>query len=390
MEEKLDPYNHQRLYEAWKENPHNPNVSKINNSTIRQYLSDMEQGKNISRFSPKGARSYNRLNHLRQKVFFIAELLEKHEKLKDITKATENNLHNLFDGMRKGKIKRLDGNTYTCVGDYVKVFKAFWHWHQTAQGKTGKTIADITLELDTSVNKQPEFVYFTEDQFNDMIKIADEDMKVLMLFLFDTGMRVTEMKNIKVSDFSNDFKEVNIRQETSKTFGRRIKLMMCSEIIRNYIKTMQIQKENFIFNLSPTIMNQRLNKIGKQILGKEELTLYDFRHSSACYWYPRYPNIQGLLYRFGWKKIEMAHYYARFLGMEDTITEENLLLGVTKTELEQEVKKQKRLIEKLSEAIKERNSQDATINPQLQQEIDKMKKTLINIVKTVGNIKNSV
>ena len=37
----------------------------------------------------------------------------------------------------------------------------------------------------------------------------------------------------------------------------------------------------------------------------------------------------------------MAHYYSRFLGMEDTVTEESMLLGVTKTELEKEISKLK-------------------------------------------------
>jgi len=344
----LDPYNHQKLYENWKKKPYNPYVSKANNQIIKQYVFDMEIGKNISRHSQKGARSYTRLNHLRQKSFFIAELLEKYQKVKDITQVKEDNLHKLFDDMRKGKIKRLDGNVYTSVGDYVKIFKAFWHWYQIVNRKKGIEISDITLELDSSTEKEPEFVYFTEEQLNEMIRIADDDMKVVMLFLYDTGMRVTEMKNIKVSDFSDDYKSVTIRKETSKTFGRKIKLMMSSEVIKKYIKTMQLAKDNFVFKLAPNEMNKKLNAIGNKILGKDNMTLYDIRHSSACYWYPRYPDIKGLLYRFGWKKLEMALYYARFMGMDDTISEEDLLLGVTKTELEKEIGQLKKEVGELS------------------------------------------
>jgi integrase len=334
----LDIYNHKKLHENWKINPHNSNVSKSNNKTIKQYVLDMEQGKNISRHSKKGARSYTRLNHARQKIFFIAELLEKHFKLKDITKVDRDKIHQLFDDMRKGNIKKLNGGTYKSVGDYVKTFKAFWHWYQRIKSDKGIAIPDITIDLDTS-GEEPEFVYFSEAQFNEMIKLADPDMKVIMLFMYDTGMRVTEMKNIKVSDFLNNFKEVNIRNETSKTFGRRIKLMMCSEVIEKYIKTMDLKPNNYVFKLETKVMNNRLKFVGRQILKVDNLSLYDIRHSSACYWYPKYPNIQGLLYRFGWKKLNMAHYYARFLGMEDTITEEAMLAGVTKSEIEREVKK---------------------------------------------------
>jgi len=334
---KLDPYNQKELYERWKINPNNSNVSKANNKIIHKYIFDMEIGKNVSRHSRKGARSFIRLNRVRQKIFFISELLEKYQGLKDMTKVTEDQVHRLFSDMRKGKIKRLDGGVYKSTGDYVKVFKAFYHWYQRV---SPKPIQDITNDLDTSV-ELPEFNYFTEEQLNEMIKLADEDMKVLMLFLFDTGIRVTEMKNVKVSDFLNNFTELNIREETAKTFGRRIKLMMCSNIIKKYVETLELKEDNYVFGLDVKTMNNRLNKIGEKVLGKKNLSLYDIRHSSVCYFYPRYPNVQGLLYRFGWKKLSMAHYYARFLGMEDTISEADLLLGVTKTELEKDIKKLK-------------------------------------------------
>ena len=345
---KLDPYRHKEMYEKWKLNPNNPNVSKANNNIIQNYIFDMEIGKNVSRFSPKGTRSHIRLNKSRQKIFFICELLEKHTKVMNVTKVTEDQMHKLFNDMRTGKIRKINGGIYKSTGDYVRVFKAFWHWHQKV---SSKKIKDITEDLDTR-EETPEFIYFTEEELNDMLKLADPDMKVLMVFLFDTGMRVTEMKNIKVSDFLNDFKEVKIREETAKTFGRRIKLMMCSDVVRNYIDIMDLKSDNFVFKLHTSHMNKRLKKIGKNALAKEGLTLYDFRHSSACFWYPRYPNIQGLLYRFGWKKIEMAHYYARFLGMEDTISEGDLLLGVTKTELEKEMIKMKKELEHFKEAFK--------------------------------------
>ncbi len=358
---KLDPYNQKEIYERWKSNPYNSNVSKVNNQIIKTYIFDMEKGKNISRHSPKGARSHIRLNKLRQKIFFIAELLEKNYKIKDITEVTEDNMLSLFSKMRDGRIKKLDGGVYKSTGDYVKVFKAFYHWFMKS---SKKPIKDITEDLDTSV-EIPKFNYFSEDQLNDLLRVADEDMKVLMLFLMDTGIRVTEMKNIKVSDFLKDFTELNIREETSKTFGRRIKLMMCKDVIKKYISIRDLKEDNFIFHLDIKVMNNRLNKIGEKILGVKNLTLYDFRHSSACYWYPRYPNVQGLLYRFGWKKLEMAHYYAQYLGMEDTITEESLLLGVTKTELEKEMELVKRQMQQMktqmTKMFKEKYERDGAV-----------------------------
>jgi hypothetical protein len=72
------------------------------------------------------------------------------------------------------------------------------------------------------------------------------------------------------------------------------------------------------------------------------MSLYDFRHNSACYWLPRYKSESALKYRFGWKKSEMVHYYTEFLGMKDTIQNEDLYVDITKTELEQQIEQERK------------------------------------------------
>jgi hypothetical protein len=57
-----------------------------------------------------------------------------------------------------------------------------------------------------------------------------------------------------------------------------------------------------------------------------------------------------LKYRFGWKKSEKVHYYSELLGMKDTISEDDLLVDVTKTEIEQRLTKS----EKEKEIMQER------------------------------------
>jgi hypothetical protein len=81
------------------------------------------------------------------------------------------------------------------------------------------------------------------------------------------------------------------------------------------------------------------------------ITMYDFRHSSACYWLPRYKSESALKYRFGWKKSEMIHYYTELLGMKDTIAEEDILIDVTKTEIEKQLQKTQKENELLQEKM---------------------------------------
>ncbi|OGJ15931.1 hypothetical protein A3K74_02435 [Candidatus Pacearchaeota archaeon RBG_13_33_26] len=351
-EEVRDIYKHKQRYEHWKEKKEIKGITKSNADLIIKFINDMSLGLNISKGSKKGARSPIRLNTLRGRVVFLIKELEK-RKVKDIRKVTKEQLHKLFEDMRSGVLSNRLNQPYKSTGDYIKVFKTFWHWYQ----KTSKAkIEDICEELDTRGEK-PKFVYFTEQDFNKILREADADLKPILVLAFDSGVRVTELMNIKVSDFSNNFKELNIRDETSKTFGRKIKLMLCSEQIKKYVSLMDLKDNDFLCKMNPPEINKKLRALGKKVLLPEQtkfkhLTLYDFRHSSACFWLPRYKSESALKYRFGWKKSDMIHYYTEFLGMKDTITKDDLYLDITKQELEKEVENLRKEHEKMKRLFK--------------------------------------
>ena len=182
-----------------------------------------------------------------------------------------------------------------------------------------------------------------------------------MMLIYDAGIRApTELVNIQVSDFFNDFKELHIREEISKTFGRRIKLMLCSDLIKEYVRKMNLQSSDYLFNILPQTTNKYLKRLAIKVLGDKvspagqkysQLSMYDFRHNSCCYWLPRYKSESALKYRFGWKKSEEIHYYSEFLGMRDTISEEDMLIDVTKTEIEKQLAKSEREKELMKEEI---------------------------------------
>lgn len=137
-------------------------------------------------------------------------------------------------------------------------------------------IIDITLDLDTKQEK-PRWVYLTESQVKQLYEAAKFEYRALMMFLFDTGIRSpTELMNVKVSDFFNDFKELNIREETSKTFGRRIKLMMCTQLLRDYVKTKKLTPEDYLFQISPPGVNKYLKRLATRILGDELSPAFSF------------------------------------------------------------------------------------------------------------------
>lgn len=250
--------------------------------------------------------------------------------------------------MRSGEIVRRDGREYQSTGDYVKAFKTFWHWHMRVRRKQGEVVPDICGDLDDSRAKAP-WVYLTEEDVRTLCRHARFTQRALMLFLFDSGIRSpSELLNVRVNDLSDECATLRIRQETSKTFGRTIHLLLCPSVLREYIRERQLSATDYLFSFTPAVMNRYLRRLAIRVLGEgqtaggsrySELTLYDFRHASACYWLPRYKSESALKYRFGWKRTDMIHYYTELLGMRDTITREDLYLGEEKTELDQRLAK---------------------------------------------------
>ena len=347
---KVDPYKHKERYLSWKESVKNgiPELSEENSKIVLDYVFDMEHGLNISGKNKKGSRSYTRLNSLKQRMIFLSKKFDEIYNLKDITKITERDLHMFFSGMRNGTIKRVDGGIYKDPANFVKIFKAFWHWHQKVNRKEGINIKDVTIDLDTSKEK-PSWVYLTEEQIARLCENVNFKYKTLITFLFDTGIRApSELVNIKVSDLHNNCRELTVRDEVSKTFGRRIKLMLCSRVLKEYIEINNLQQEDYLFPIKPNTVNEYLKKHGKKLFGDikslagqkySELTMYDFRHCACCYWLPRYKSESALKYRFGWKKSDKIHYYSDMLGMRDTINEDDMLIDLTKTEIEKKLVK---------------------------------------------------
>jgi integrase len=369
---KIDPYKHKERYLGWKEivNEGIPEISKSNSYIILQYLSDMEKGINVASKSVKGSRSFIRLNTLRSKLCFISKKFKELYNLDKITDVSEDQLISFFSDMKNGAIKRLDGGQYLSVDTYSKGFKAFWHWWMKINKKKGFEVVDITQDLNTKQEK-PKWVYLTEEQVRQLCDNSKYEYKVMIMFLFDTGIRApTELVNIKVSDLFNDCKEVNIRDEISKTFGRRIKLMLCSDLLKNYIKEKNLSSEDYLFTTNYSQANQYLKRLSTRIFGEKEspagekfsnLSLYDFRHISCCYWLPRYKSESALKYRFGWKNSDKIHYYSELLGMKDTIAEEDMLVDITKTEIEKQLEKSRNENDILQDRIKNMEFQMAQI-----------------------------
>lgn len=364
---KKDPRNTKDQYLGWKERgmPF-PDVLDSLAVVLREYIIDMEIGANTSPLSPRGSRSFARVNNLRSRVKKLALYFQKYLRITswDDLVSSERDILLFFKLLREGEVTPIGDRPIKAVGSFVKVFKAFWHWYMRVQKKKGFVLPDVTRELDAQ-DAKPSFNYLSVEDVQDLADEANRYHKVLMWFLFDSGIRApTELMNVRVSDLEWSAEDklfyLTIRDEVSKTFGRKIKLMICSRILKRFIAFKS--KDEYVFTKSPQRVNQYLKRLGHRILGigvegekpgqlRKGLTMYDFRHSSACYWTLRYKSESALKYRFGWKKDEMILYYTDWLGMRDTISDVDMYVEVSKTELERQVAEEDRKIEELKEQL---------------------------------------
>lgn len=332
---RVDPYKHKERYERWKYERHAalPSVSDVNAELIRSFLFDMELGINTARASRRGPRSHIRLNTLKAHLTILARWFEKSHQLESLADCTQELAARVFGDIRSGVIRRKDGKPYASAGDLVKDFKTFWHWHIKRQRQAGAAVEDIAYHLDARVRK-PKWVYLTAEQVYSLCDAATFKYRVLMMFLLDSSVRSpSELVNLRVGDFSEDFTRLHIRDDISKTFGRRINILLCSQLLRDYVRHESLQSEDRMFPISPAVTNRYLKRLATRVLGTgispagkpySSFTLYDFRHAAACFWLPRYKSESGLKYRFGWKQSDRIHYYTEMLGMRDTIRPEDI------------------------------------------------------------------
>lgn len=339
-----DIYNIKERWGYWKEN-HFTNVPKgirkDNWNLLIDFLKDMEIGLNTGKV--KGKRDVGTLLNLssHNKLFL------QHFK-KSLSELTKTDLHKFENDISTGKILKRNKKKYIAFGNYIKDFKVFWSWLI----RTNQVEEDITEDL-TSKTEKPHWVYLNEKDIRMFFNHLSFDYRVLCFFAFDTGARVTELMNVQIKDFSNDFKKVNIKEETAKTFGREINLKLSSDLVKGFVKQNNLKDDDFLIQKKPFGINKYLKYHCGKMFGKDkeshpkskgkfgDFTLYDIRHNSSCYWFNRYPTHKGLMYRFGWRKSDKIEYYSEFLGVADEITDDNMVLGEDRkkiTILENELK----------------------------------------------------
>jgi len=387
--EVIDPLKKQQLYDNWKKKNKNgiKGISKANSDLILAFVHDMELGINVSKLAKPGKRSPSRLNALGYHLRRIAEIVEESCNKKCFADLRREEVHKVFDDMKEGRVLRKDGLPYTAPDDYIRDFICFWNWFMKVEalkrekdilekGKTKrKEVFNIVEYLDRA-RKDNKFVYFTLDQLKQVLPHLSKDYKVLALFLFDSIVRSpSELSNLYVNDigFEDDEVYVNIRQEVSKTYGRKFNLVLSDEDLKQYIKRKKLGPNDRLFPFyTMATFNRTLQKAFIKVFGDmmtpggkpySELTGYGFRHSGACYLRSlKGVSIDKLMVRGGWSNLRRINYYTKFLGLDGRIERERLIeqpninenmIKIVETQNEEISKLRKEIVQILSVTMKE-------------------------------------
>ncbi|MDO8623294.1 MAG: tyrosine-type recombinase/integrase [archaeon] len=276
--------------------------------------------------------------------------------IKDISKITEKQANDYFLEWCK-----------THSSDYPKRFMALWNWYRKEKRREGIVISEITLDSKDFKHNSEEsnFVWLKKDEFDKFRSYFDEDKQVILSFCFDSLIRApTELFSLKVENIYQKNGEVwvDIPKEISKTIGRKFNLVYAGELVLKYIEKHKKKSEDYLFDLSPTMLNQEMQKIAKQLFDNKKseggeyyknITMYDLRHSGAIHFRQLFQktgqSLDLLRERGGWTDFKMINYYTKRLGLDGHIQKEKLLLEEDKTQLEKQVEKQKEQIQKLWE-----------------------------------------
>jgi len=369
---------HEEIFESWKKDltPKylEQGLTKENSRLFVGYIVDMSEGNNIPKSSKlKGSRTPKTLNRVRSKMGAILRGLQN-EGVKDVSKVTQEELNRFFNKWKK------EGHT----NDYAKRFKAFWNWWTKLNLKKGIAIPDVCDELETTNKSESSFVWLKKEEFDKFRGYFDEYKQLLLLFAYETIVRSpSELEGLRVEDIEIHGEEVwvNIRDEISKTYGRRFNLVYSGDLIRKYIEGKDSKEP--LFKFSSPMINKEMQQIAFQLWKDKRspsgelycnITLYDLRHSGAIHFRQLFQktgqSLDSLRHRGGWTDLRMINYYTKFLGLDGHIQKEKLLLQEDKTRIEKEVSE-----------IKEREKQYAKMFAHIKKEMEALKKEKERLVK---------
>lgn len=284
-----------------------------------------------------------------KKGFSNCRILKLMNKLKIIAMAVNKD----FDKWDKTDIetflehvnKRKDITKTTKI-DYIIILKIFFKWLKGNDKVVPEFLADIKATTDRK-RRLPSEILNEEDVLKMLNSTSHPRNKAIISVLFDSGLRLSEIINLKMRNlvFDKENESIKINIEFGKTGGRTLLLIPSVPYLIAYLNSLPIEYREdpncYLFleinnsvyiktNITAPSISQMLRRVSKEANIKKKANPHAFRRASAV-------NCAGfmtdsmLMVRFGWSRRDTVNAY---VFMSPNVADEKYKekFGIKKTE----------------------------------------------------------
>ena len=344
MEDKIDIHKRARQYErGLSKLEADTRMSPKDKELVLRFVWDCKMGKTISGKSRKKVGEARILKYV-QTLRIMSGWINK-----PFDEVTQEEMEKLVYGIEENIYKtREEKYSEETKADYKKTLRKFYKW----LGKPG-LVEFISLAV-----RPKDVPVLKRDEVETMINSTHHaGMKAAIIVLFDGGLRIEELLNLRNKDLTKEKSEndntclwVDVRY--SKTFARKIPLPLCTKHVEKWLEEHPGRQEPDaqLFPFTYPCFRKRLKTLAEKTL-KKSVNPHMLRHSSATYWAAKMNRYQ-LCAKYGWAfSSDMPDRYIKRKGIIfDEIAEKGDVDQTTK--LQKENRQLKENMERIEEEYK--------------------------------------
>lgn len=237
-----------------------------------------------------------------------------------------------------GKIHACDKSDYT-KADYKvvlgKFYRTLWDNEVDRPENIQRILkSDLLKKSNHKIERQKEVEALTAEEVMNMVEEGKNPRdRLLPLFMFETGARISELLDIRLKDveLKKQFAQVTIPTRKNNKEPRTLTLTKCIGLLQDWMEKHPRKDQPdapLLVNLTNRSWKNKANEekdyMGKQMTGPnvrtilrkladragidKHLTNHVMRHSSATYWGREF-GLETMMYWFGWNSPDTAKTY---------------------------------------------------------------------------------
>lgn len=203
--------------------------------------------------------------------------------------------------------------------------------HKINQGRSGGTIHNYRsafmfyfrekkIKLDFSQliipkrNRKKLPITLTKSEIQRLINCSDQVLKLIIKLCYGSGLRVSELLNVKPKDFNFEEKTLKVSWEGSK--GKKERFTFVSEsFLKDYLNYFNnFPMERPLFRYTDAALNRKLKETAMIAGINKDIHMHTLRHSFATHYYAETKDLVSLSRLLGHENISATMIYIHLGG----------------------------------------------------------------------------